>query len=84
MPWMNDPKIDALLQAYNAAISAHHGADRALLDAGMAGQAPTADMLAAEANARADLTNVRDRLLAAVNDAMADHAAAELDRPKTA
>lgn len=82
MPWANNPKIDALRKAYNVAIDAHHGANSALRNAQTAGETPTDSMVLAEAGARQELTDARDRLLGAMSAAIAGHAAAELDPPK--
>ena len=78
MPWTNNPKIDALRQRYNVAISAHQASARALIAARAAGGAPSQALEEAEAKAAWELTQARDQLLAAVTAAITGQVDAEL------
>jgi hypothetical protein len=66
MPWNDDPAVQALRMTYNAAVSAHSGCAKALTDAALRGEAPSLQMVEAEAKARARLDEARDRLHAAM------------------
>jgi hypothetical protein len=81
MPWANNPKIDALRRKYNVACSVHHECDRALTEARMSGTIPSDALKDAEAKAREEVTLARDRLLEAMTEAIAGHAARELGPP---
>jgi hypothetical protein len=67
----NDATLQALRLKYNAALDAHSGCLRALTDATLAGATvPSAALLEAEAKARQELDRARDRLLAALTEAI--------------
>ena len=67
MPWHNDPEMQALRLAYNAALTAHADRAHAVTEAMLQGQQPPPDLVEAEAKARAHLNAARKRL----HDAMA-------------
>ena len=72
----NDTTLQSLRLKYNAALAAHQGTLRALMEATMAGKPPAA-VVDNEARARLELARVRDRLLAAMTEAITGHKADE-------
>ncbi len=72
-----DATLQSLRLKYNAALAAHQGCLRALREAGMAGTTPPAALADNEARARLELEQVRDRLLAAMTEAITGHKAGE-------
>ena len=66
MPWNDDPSMQALRLAYNAAVSAHANCARALTESALRGDIATQDAVAAEAKARAALNQARSDLHAAM------------------
>jgi hypothetical protein len=71
MPWNTDPETQALRLTYNAAVSAHSERARAITAALLRGEQPTAELVEAEAKARAALDEARAKLHAAMSRAMA-------------
>jgi hypothetical protein len=72
----NDTTVQSLRLKYNAALAAHQGCLRALMDATMAGTDPAA-LVDNEARARLELDRVRDQLLAAMTEAITGRKAGE-------
>ena len=70
MPWNDDPSIRALRLSYNAALSAHTDRSRALSEATLRGELPSASLVQAEAVARTRLNDARAKLHAAMARAM--------------
>jgi hypothetical protein len=70
MPWANDPAIQSLRLKYNAAVAAHKDCSRALMEASMRGDLPTASLVDAETKARTTMNDVRAQLLAAMTQAI--------------
>jgi hypothetical protein len=70
MPWNSDPAIQALRLTYNAAVDAHSGCARAVTDAVLRGEEPSAALLEVEAKAKATLSEARKKLHAAMARAM--------------
>ena len=62
MPWSNDKTVRLLRLAYNAAVAAHAGSARALLEAAMRGDTPTAELVERERRAKAKLEESRKQL----------------------
>jgi hypothetical protein len=56
--------------SYNAALAGHQGCMRALTEAAMAGAKPPTALVESEARARQELERARDRLLAAITEAI--------------
>ena len=71
-----DATLQSLRLKYNAALAAHQGCVRALMDASVAGTPPAA-LVENEARARLELDRVRDGLLAAMTEAITGHTAGE-------
>jgi hypothetical protein len=65
-----EAKLQALRLTYNAALAAHQGCLRALTEATMAGTAAPAALVESESRARRELERARDRLLAAMTEAI--------------
>jgi len=55
MPWNDAPTIHALRMTYNAAVAAHVSCTRTLTRVALSGEQPQADIVAAEATAKARL-----------------------------
>jgi len=70
MPWTNSPEIQSLRLQYNAALTAHSAAKRALLDAMIHGATPLPELIEAEAKAKAALEVLRAKLLAEMTKAI--------------
>ena len=66
MPWNDDPYMQSLRLAYNAAVSAHSNCARALTESALRGDVATKDAVEAEAKARARLNEARRELHAAM------------------
>jgi hypothetical protein len=62
--------LQALRLRYNAALAAQQGCMRALIEASMAGTVASAALVESEARARAELDQARERLLAAMTEAI--------------
>jgi hypothetical protein len=62
MPWSKDAVIQSLRLTYNAAVSAHFACSRALAEATLRGDVPTAPLVEAEQKAKARLEEVRANL----------------------
>ena len=62
MPWNNDPATQSLRLAYNAAVAAYADRSRALTEVFMQGKRPSAELVEAEAQARAQLDAARKKL----------------------
>lgn len=71
MPWSNDATIHSLRLAYNAALTAHAGCARALLEASMRGDTPTAALVETERHAKLQLEESRKKLHDAMKRAIA-------------
>jgi uncharacterized protein involved in exopolysaccharide biosynthesis len=69
--------LQALRLQYNAALAAQQGCMRALIEASMAGTLASAALVEREARARQELDRARERLLAAMTEAITGEAAAE-------
>jgi hypothetical protein len=67
----------SLRLTYNAALAAHQGCMRALTEASMAGTPPSALLVESEAKARRALDLARERLLAAMTEAITGHKAGD-------
>ena len=72
----NDTDLQSWRLKYNAALAAHQGTLRTLMQATMAGTPPAA-VVENEARARLELDRVRDRLLTAITEAITGHKAGE-------
>jgi hypothetical protein len=70
MTGVKDSTLQALRLKYNAALAAHQGCLRALLEAAMAGAPPAAAALESEDRARQALEQARERLLAAMTESI--------------
>jgi len=70
MPWNDAPTIQALRMTYNAAVAAHASCTRALTRVALSGEQPQADVVAAEAKAKARLVEAREKLHTAMALAM--------------
>jgi uncharacterized protein (DUF58 family) len=70
MTAMTDSTLQALRLRYNAALAAHQGCLRALREAGMAGTPVSAALRDNETRARRELEQARERLLAAMTEAI--------------
>jgi hypothetical protein len=65
-----EARLQALRFRYNAALAGHQGCMRALTEAAMAGSRPPAPLVESEARARQELERARERLLAAITEAI--------------
>jgi hypothetical protein len=70
MSWNNDPAMQALRLTYNAAVDAHATCARALTEAVIRGEQPSAALIEAEARAKARLHEARAKLHATMLGAM--------------
>ena len=77
MTGQREATLQALRLTYNAALAAHQGCMRALIEATMAGTVPTVAIVENEARARHELERVRERLLAAMTDAITGQPASD-------
>jgi hypothetical protein len=75
MKGQTDATLQSLRLKYNAALAAHQGCLRELIDASMAWETPPAALVEKEARARLELDRVRDGLLAAMTEAITGHRA---------
>jgi hypothetical protein len=76
MTGAKDSTLQALRLKYNAAVAAHQGCLRMLTEAAMAGKTPSAALVENEGRARRELDLARDRLLAAITEAITGQPAA--------
>jgi hypothetical protein len=76
MTGTQDATLQALRLKYNAAVAAHQGCLRALTEAGLAGTTPSAWLIENENRARHELDQARERLLAAMTEAITGQPAA--------
>src|SRR5687768_1015237 len=70
MQGQNDATLQSLRLKYNAAVAAHQGCVRALMEASKAGGMPPSTLVENEVRARRELDRVRDGLLAAMTEAI--------------
>ena len=82
MPWSHDQSIRTLRLTYNAAVAAHANCSRSITEARMSGQAPSPDLVEAEANARIKLNEARTKLLAAMTESITGGVEADLPFPQ--
>jgi len=73
----NDATRRSLRLKYNAALAAHQGCLRAFTEASMAGSAPSIALVENEAKAREELDLARERLLAAMTEAITGQVAGD-------
>ena len=71
MPWSHDPWVQTLRLTYNAAVGAHAACARAITDATIRGEIPSAQLLESENTARLRLDEARAKLHAAMATALA-------------
>jgi hypothetical protein len=62
MPWQIDPAMQTLRLTYNAAVAAYADASRALAEALMRGDSPTAHVIETERKAKLRLDEARRKL----------------------
>ena len=82
MPWSHDQSIRTLRLTYNAAVAAHANCSRSITEARMSGQAPSPELVEAEANARTTLNDTRAKLLAAMTEGITGGVEADLPFPQ--
>jgi hypothetical protein len=70
MPWNDDRSIQSLRLTYNAAVTAHRACARALAEATLRGDVPSAPLLEAEQKAKARLEEARAKLHQAMSNAI--------------
>ena len=70
MPWNDDQSMQSLRLTYNAALTAHRACARAVTEATLRGDIPTAALVDAERTSKARLERARTNLHRAMTNAI--------------